>query len=414
MSLILEAIKTALTHGKTTVNLKEASALTGSGSGIGGRVIFEDAFASLRMANPIRRAGARVADTIGSDETFVVKTGNITNIQSTAVVTGAIVASVLTVTNVSSGTLFVGQTLSGSGVNAGTYISAFGTGTGGLGTYKVVGDTTATSTTITAKGNPWGYYPINNNNATNGLNTAFWQLPVRAIQARVPIRTAALSDIANLEQSIVSDIALEFAQQESLAMMFNNDQAASTTGFYGATVGLRGLNSYPSSYSAASFGSSGSAITNGIHTVLAVEQASAGALVYNDIANLVSAFPAQYWTNPTACWMMHPNTIKNLRELTGGSTGLPVFLEVGNANGSAVGNIFGFPVCVNPYMDEVGAGKYPVYLAAWDQFVSIADNELMSIDMFEQTQAGFITLFAEKRLCTTIRDVFAGVRLTHA
>jgi HK97 family phage major capsid protein len=100
--------------------------------------------------------------------------------------------------------------------------------------------------------------------------------------------------------------------------------------------------------------------------------------------------------------------------LTGGSTGLPVFLEVGNANGSAVGNIFGFPVCVNPYMDEVGAGKYPVYLAAWDQFVSIADNELMSIDMFEQTQAGFITLFAEKRLCTTIRDVFAGVRLTHA
>jgi hypothetical protein len=38
----------------------------------------------------------------------------------------------------------------------------------------------------------------------------------------------------------------------------------------------------------------------------------------------------------------------------------------------------------------------------------------MSIDMYEQTQAGFITLFAEKRLCSTIRDVFAGVRLTHA
>ena len=412
MSLILEAIKTALTHGKTTVNLKEASALTGSGSGIGGRVIFEDAFASLRMACPIRRAGARVTDTIGSDETFVVKTGNITNITGTAVVTGAIVASVLTVTAVSSGTLFVGQTLSGSGINVGTYISAFGSGSGGTGTYTVVGDTTATSTTITASGNPWGYYPINNNNASVGLDTLFWQLPVRAIQARVPIRTAALSDIANLEQSIVSDIALEFAQQEALSMMFNNDQSGSITGYYGATVGLRGLNSYASSYSAASFGSSGTAITNGLHTVLAVEQTSSSALDYNDIANLVAAFPAQYWTNPTACWMMHPNTIKNLRELTGGSTGLPVFLEVGNANGSAVGNIFGFPVCVNPYMDEVGSGKYPVYLAAWDQFVSIADNELMSIDMYEQTQAGFITLFAEKRLCSTIRDVFAGVRLT--
>jgi hypothetical protein len=414
MSLILEAIKTALTHGKTTVNLKEASALTGSGSGIGGRVIFEDAFASLRMANPIRRAGARVADTIGSDETFVVKTGNITNINNQAVVTASQNLTTLVVTAITSGTLAIGQTLSGTGLFAGTTITGFLTGSGGVGNYTVSTSNSVNSTTVTASGNPWGYYPINNNNANVGLNTTFWQLPVRAIQARVPIRTAALSDIANLEQAIVGDIALEFAQQEALAMMFNNDQSGSTTGYYGATYGLRGLNSYPTSYSAASFGSSGTAITNGRHTVLAVEQASAGALTYNDIANLVAAFPAQYWTNPTACWMMHPNTIKNLRELTGGSTGLPVFLEVGNANGSAVGNIFGFPVCVNPYMDEVGAGKYPVYLAAWDQFVSIADNELMSIDMYEQTQAGFITLFAEKRLCSTIRDVFAGVRLTHA
>jgi hypothetical protein len=29
----------------------------------------------------------------------------------------------------------------------------------------------------------------------------------------------------------------------------------------------------------------------------------------------------------------------------------------------------------------------------------------------EQTQAGFITFFGEKRVASTIRDVFAGVRL---
>ena len=108
---------------------------------------------------------------------------------------------------------------------------------------------------------------------------------------------------------------------------------------------------------------------------------------------------------------MHPTTIRNLRELTGGTTGLPVFLEVGDVDGGAVTRIFGFPVIANPYMDVAGANNYPIYLACWDCFVSIADNELMSIKMFEQTAPGFVTIFAEKRVCSTIRDVFAGVRL---
>jgi hypothetical protein len=413
MSLILEAIKTALVEGKSTVNLKEASALTGSGSGIGGRVIYDDAFAALRMANPIRRAGARVINTIGSDQAFVAKTGNITNIQNGAVVTGSITGTTLTVTGVTSGTLRIGQVLSGANINAGTYISALGTGTGGNGTYTVVGDTSAASTTITALGNPWEYYPINNNNAATGYDTAFWQLPVRAIQASVPIRTAVMSDINNLEEAIVQDIALEFAQQEALSMMLNNDQANSTTGYYGATLGLRGLNSYTKSTSAAAFGSSGIAMTNGIHTVLGVAAETASAVSYNDIANLAGILPSQYWTDPSTAWMMHPTTIRNLRELTGGTTGLPVFLEVGDVDGGSVTRIFGFPVIPNPYMNTAGANNIPIYLAAWNQFVTIADNELMSIQQFEQTSPGFVTIFAEKRVCSTVRDPFAGVRLVN-
>jgi hypothetical protein len=35
----------------------------------------------------------------------------------------------------------------------------------------------------------------------------------------------------------------------------------------------------------------------------------------------------------------------------------------------------------------------------------------MSLQRFDQTSPGFIYLFAEKRVCSTIRDVFAGVRL---
>lgn len=341
MSLILEAVKKAIVDGEATVNLKEASSLTGSGSGIGGRVIYDDSFAPLRMANPIRML-SRVIPSIGSDEAFVVKTGNATVIQ--------------------------------------------------------------TSTT-----NPWNYDVQSD---VGNYATSFWQISSKCINATVPVRTAIMSDINALDETIVTDIALEFAQQEALSMMLNNDQGTGTaTPQTGSTYGLRGLNFYAGSTSAASFGTSGSATTNGRHTMLQVQQASATALAYDDIANLLGALPPQYCNDPSTCWMAHPTTIASLRKLKGSTGGAPMFVEVGDEDSSAVGYMFGFPVIANPYMDLVGAGKYPVYLAAWSQFVTIADNEEMKIQRLEQTQPGFITIYAEKRVCSTIRDVFAGVRL---
>lgn len=56
----------------------------------------------------------------------------------------------LTVSAVSAGTLGVGQTLSGSGVVAGTTITALGTGVGGAGTYIVSPGTAVSTTTISA------------------------------------------------------------------------------------------------------------------------------------------------------------------------------------------------------------------------------------------------------------------------
>jgi HK97 family phage major capsid protein len=337
--IILEAIKTALTDkngSEVKVNLKEASALTGSGSGVGGRVIYDDAFASLRMANPLR-VSSREITTIGSDQAFVVKTGNATN-----------------------------------------------------------------------PTNPWGY-PVNVNTGTPNIATSFWQLPLQAITAQLPVRTAVMSDINNLDPAIVGDLLLEFSQQEALSMIQNNDQASSTTTSTGATSGLRGLNSYPSGSSAA-FGTSGSAATNGLHTVLTVNTATGGAIGYNDIAALASALPAQYWSLPGTSWHMHPNTILALRELVS-STGQPLFVEVGDSDGGAVAHVFGFPVVPNPYMQTVASGNFPVYLANWDKFLTICDHEEFSIQRLEQTQPGTVTLYAEKRVCSTIRDVFAGVRL---
>jgi len=341
MSLILEAVKKAIVDGEAIVKLKEASTLTGSGSGVGGRVIYDDAFAALRYANPLRMV-SRVIPMTSSDMAFVVKTGNATQIQS-------------------------------------------------------------------GSNNPWGYGIKNN---LGNVGASFWQISEKSINAVVPVREAAMSDIDMLDETIVSDIALEFAQQEALSMMLNNDSSSGTaTPQTGSTDGLRGLNFYTGSTSAATFGTSGSAPTNGRHTMLQVNQASGTALAYNDIANLASALPAQYWNLPSTSWMMHPDTIKALRELKD-LQGLPLFLEVGDKDGYSIGNIFGHPVIPNPYMDTVGVGKYPVYLAAWDRFVTIADNEEMRIQRLEQYQPGFINIYAEKRTVSTIRDVFAGVRLT--
>jgi hypothetical protein len=86
---------------------------------------------------------------------YVIATLGTTNWNSigasySAVVTGSIATTTLTVTAVTSGTLAVGQQISGTGVTAGTTITAFGTGTGGAGTYTVSASQTVSSTTISA------------------------------------------------------------------------------------------------------------------------------------------------------------------------------------------------------------------------------------------------------------------------
>jgi hypothetical protein len=73
------------------------------------------------------------------------------NIPEQTVASAALTGSygLLTVASMTSGTLGVGNTLSGSGVTAGTYISQLGTGTGGAGTYYVSPTQTEGSITIT-------------------------------------------------------------------------------------------------------------------------------------------------------------------------------------------------------------------------------------------------------------------------
>lgn len=85
---------------------------------------------------------------LGTAQTYM----GITRQQNIATVTGSIATTnggTLTVTALLNGQpLQVGMMVSGTGVTAGTYITAFGTGTGGLGTYLVNVSQTAASTTI--------------------------------------------------------------------------------------------------------------------------------------------------------------------------------------------------------------------------------------------------------------------------
>jgi len=76
------------------------------------------------------------------------------NANASASFTGSIATTTLTVTAMLSGdSLVVGQYIDGSGVTNGTFITAFGTGTGGTGTYTVNTSQTASSTTMIANGN---------------------------------------------------------------------------------------------------------------------------------------------------------------------------------------------------------------------------------------------------------------------
>jgi hypothetical protein len=84
--------------------------------------------------------------TINLSQTVTSRQMNSTSVG--AQVTGSISTTTLTVTAVASGTLYVGQTIQGTGVTALTVITALGTGSGGIGTYTVSTSQTVSSTTL--------------------------------------------------------------------------------------------------------------------------------------------------------------------------------------------------------------------------------------------------------------------------
>lgn len=142
---------TAITNGTIGVNqalfgvgITQETVITALGTGTGG----------------VGTYTINVSQTVASEQMNSATVG--------AVVTGSISGTTLTVTAVTSGTLYVGQTIQGSGVTAQTIITALGTGTGGAGTYTVNYSQTVSSTTL--YGLNWSVLPATDGAFQGGTN----------------------------------------------------------------------------------------------------------------------------------------------------------------------------------------------------------------------------------------------------
>lgn len=341
--------------GQYDAFMKEASALTGGGAGVGGRTAYDPVFVPLRLANPMRGV-ARAVATDGATYQFRSKIGN--------------------------------------------------------------------------SGAAWGY-AIQNNGASTTEDTNIWQLTLQDLNVQFPIRTAALDDIDGLEANVVSDMMAEFSQAEAQSMIQNNDQGATSLP-YGGSNGLRGLDQYAGAntvyaggtISTAAFGSSGTGSSSGLHSLATYDQLTTNAntvgannISYKDVVNFIYSLPQQYWT-ATACFVVSPILLQAIRGLTD-SQGRPIYVDgLARADG-IVGQLLGFDVVVNKYLDAPAqattgtAGTnslYPMYFGDFQKGFTIVDRLNMVLRRYDQTLPGFITFYGEKRLATSVVDPFAIIR----
>ena len=87
--------------------------------------------------------------------------------------------TILNVSAVTSGTIFIGQRISGTGITSGTFVTGFGTGSGGIGTYTVnTSQLVGAGTTITGAASAIATTPASGDNSVNIATTAFVQSTV--------------------------------------------------------------------------------------------------------------------------------------------------------------------------------------------------------------------------------------------
>lgn len=116
--------------------------------------------------------------------------------------------------------------------------------------------------------------------------------------------------------------------------------------------------------------------------------------------------------------MINPVMLAAIRGLKD-NNGTPIFERMHPAaEAGIVGQLLGFDVVVNKYVDNptsagasAGTTKlYPMFFCDWTRFHTIIDRLNMLVRRYDQTAPGYITFYGEKRLATSVRDPFSGVR----
>jgi len=132
-----------LTNGGYNVIVKTPVAFSGTGS-ISGNTL------TITVTSGTLTTGSYVYGTGIPSNTFIVSGSGPYTINNTVAFsgTGTISGFTMTIATASSGQLRVGSVITGTGVTAGTYITAFVTGAGGAGTYTVSASQTVTSTVL--------------------------------------------------------------------------------------------------------------------------------------------------------------------------------------------------------------------------------------------------------------------------
>ena len=335
--------------------LNEASALTGSGAGVGGRTAYDPVFVPLRLANPMRGV-SRTVSTDGSTYQFRAKIGN----------AGA----------------------------------AWG--------YAIQNNGSATTEDTSI----W-QLTLQDLNVQFPIRTAALD-DIDGLESNVVSdmlvefsQSEALSMIQNNDQGATS---LPYGGSNGLRGL--DQYAGANSSYTGGTIsaaafGTSGTGSTSGLHSLATYDQ----LTSNVNTV------GANAIVYKDVINFIYNLPQQYWTE-SAKFLINPILLSAIRGLVD-TNGRPIYVDGLARNDGIVGTLLGFDVVVNKYLDNPSqattgsAGTnslYPMYFGDWQRGHAIVDRLNMVMRRYDQTLPGYITFYGEKRLATSVVDPYSIIR----
>jgi hypothetical protein len=347
--------------GQYDAFLKEASALTGSGAGVGGRTAYDPVFVPLRLLNPLRGASRQVA-TEGATYQFRAKVGN-------------------------------------AGAAWGYAINNNGAGT-------------------TENTNIW-QLTLQDLNVQFPIRTAALD-DIDGLEGNVVSdmlaefsQVEAQSMIQNNDQTAYVDFETPpYGGSNGLRGL--NQYPGSNASYTGGKTSTAAFGSSGTGSSSGlnSMGTYDQLTTNGDGTT---SGQTTNKVTYADIVNFIYALPQQYWTT-SAKFMINPVMLSAIRGLTD-EQGRPIYVDGLAREDGIVGTLLGFDVVVNNYLDTPTYNNipsklnlFPMYFGDWSRGHTIVDRLNMVLRRYDQTLPGFITFFGEKRLCTSTVDPFAIIR----